>query len=290
MTRVLVSADMEGVTGVTCPDDVEPGTASWARMRPLFTGDVNAVVDGLLAGGASDVLVNDAHYTQRNLLLEALDPRARLLTGRHKPLGMMAGIDLADAVVLLGYHTGAGQQGVLSHTYLGTGLTGFRIDGEPADEGRMNALIAEEHGVPVILVTGDDLTCRAAGTWAPDALTVEVKQCVSRYAAICLPPARSAELLRAGATEAAARLLRLPVRTPQEDTDPARERDAPGRPHRFELGFHAPHLAEAVLAVPTVEPHGPRGVAFTAPDATTAARTFKVCTTVAGAAMEDHFD
>ncbi|MER5740170.1 MULTISPECIES: M55 family metallopeptidase [unclassified Streptomyces] len=290
MTRVLVSADMEGVTGVTCPDDVEPGTASWERMRPLFTGDVNAVVDGLLAGGADDVLVNDAHYTQRNLLLEALDPRARLLTGRHKPLGMMAGIELADAVVFLGYHTGAGQQGVLSHTYLGTGLTGFRIDGEPADEGRMNALIAEEHGVPVVLVTGDDLTCRAAGTWAPDALVVAVKECVSRYAAVCLPPARSAELLRARAAEAASRLLRHPVRRTRADAaDPARRRGAPDRSHRFELDFHAPHLAAAVLAVPTVEANGPRGIAFTAADATTAARTFKVCTTVAGAAMEDHF-
>ncbi|MGW0117848.1 M55 family metallopeptidase [Streptomyces sp. NPDC003327] len=289
MTRVLVSADMEGVTGVTCPDDVEPGTASWERMRPLLTGDVNAVVDGLLAGGASEVLVNDAHYTQRNLLLEALDPRARLLTGRHKPLGMMAGIESADAVVFLGYHTGAGEQGVLSHTYLGTGLTGFRIDGEPADEGRMNALIAEEHGVPVLLVTGDDLTCRAAETWAPDALVVAVKECVSRYAAVCLPPARSAELLRARAAEATARLSRQPVPSAPADAEPARRRGAPGGPHRFELDFHAPHLAAAVLAVPTVEANGPRGVAFTAPDATTAARTFKVCTTVAGAATEDHF-
>lgn len=285
MTRVLVSADMEGATGVTCPDDVEPGTAAWERMRPLFTGDVNAAVDGLLAGGATEVLVNDAHYTQRNLLLETLDPRARLLTGRHKPLGMMAGIDLADAVVFLGYHTGAGEQGVLSHTYLGTGLTAFRIDGEPADEGRMNALIAQEHGVPVVLVTGDDLTCEAARLWAPEARVVAVKECVSRYAAICLPPARSAELLRAQAAEAVRLLHARPGHAATSE-----ERSAPVRPHRFELDFHAPHLAAAVLAVPTVEPNGPRGVAFTTPDATTAARTFKVCTTVAGAAMEDHFD
>ncbi|WP_435971440.1 M55 family metallopeptidase [Streptomyces sp. Qhu_M48] len=286
MTRVLISADMEGVTGVTCPDDVEPGTASWERMRPLFTGDVNAVVDGLLAGGASEVLVNDAHYTQRNLLLEALDPRARLLTGRHKPLGMMEGIERADAVVFLGYHTGAGQQGVLAHTYLGTGLTAFRIDGEPADEGRMNALIAEEHGVPVVLVTGDDLTCEAAGTWAPGARVVAVKECVSRYAALCLPPARSAELLREQAVEAARRHR---VRSERPDAETPRAGGAPARSLRFELDFHAPHLAAAVLAVPTVEPHGPRGIAFTAPDATTAARTFKVCTSIAGTAMEDHF-
>ncbi|MFE1231056.1 M55 family metallopeptidase [Streptomyces sp. NPDC058745] len=283
--RVLISADMEGATGVTCPADVEPGTDSWARMRPLFTSDVNAVVDGLFAGGATDVLVNDAHYMQRNLLLEALDPRARLLTGRHKPLGMMQGADRAEAVVFLGYHTGAGQQGVLSHTYLGAGLTAFRIDGEPADEGRMNALLAEQYEVPVILVTGDDLVCEAAQVWVPGVRTAAVKECVSRYAAICLPPLRSAELLRTRAEEAA----RDHGTSSAQDSSSGSRRGGV-RHHRFELDFHAPHLAAAVLAVPTTEPNGPCGIAFTAPDATTAARTFKVCTIVAGAAMEEHFD
>ncbi|MFC9730663.1 M55 family metallopeptidase [Streptomyces roseolus] len=198
---------------------------------------------------------------------------------------MTAGVEPADAVVLLGHRTGAGRQGVLSHTCPGTGPTGFRIDGEPADEGRVNAPIAEEHGAPVVLVTGDDLTCRAAGTWAPDALVEAVEECVSRYAALCLPPGRSAGPLRARAAGA----VRLP-RARSDRADVPEERGAPGRPHRFEPDFHAPHPAAAVLAVPTVEPCGPRGVAFTAPDATTAARTSKVCTTVAGAAMEDHFD
>ncbi|MEV8094394.1 M55 family metallopeptidase [Kitasatospora sp. NPDC085879] len=275
--RVLISADMEGATGTTWPEDVEPGAPAWQRMRRLLTGDVNACVAGLFAGGAEEVLVNEAHDSQRNVLLEELDPRARLLVGRHKPLGMMQGVQDADAVVFLGYHTGAGARGVLAHTYLGSGLTGFRIDGSDADEGRMNALTAAEHGVPVILVTGDDRTCEAAAGWAPEARTAAVKECVSRYAAICLPPERSAALIRDRA-ELAMRDHALLGR-PEPVTGP----------HRFEIDFHASHQAEAVAAVPTVELLGPCTVGYTAPGATRAARTFKVCTVVARAAAEQHY-
>ena len=102
----------------------------------MFTGDVNACVRGLVAGGATDVLVNEAHDSQRNLLLEELDERARMLTGRHKPLSMMQGIDSGvDGVVFLGYHAGAGAEGVLAHTYLANSITGVWLDGVARQRG-----------------------------------------------------------------------------------------------------------------------------------------------------------
>src|SRR5882757_6541278 len=200
--RILISADMEGATGVTWPADVEPGTEQWQRFRRMFNGDVNACVRGLVDGGADDVLVNEAHDSQRNLLLEELDERARMLTGKHKPLSMMQGIESGvdgagvDGVVFLGYHTGAGAEGVLSHTYLGNSVTGVWLDGVRASEGRLNAAVAAEHGVPVLLVTGDDKTCADAGDYVPTARQAAVKECVSRYSAICLPPKRTVELIR----------------------------------------------------------------------------------------------
>ena len=188
--RILISADMEGATGVTCTSDVVPGTEQWQRFRRLYTGDVNACVAGLFDGGATEVLVNEAHSAQRNALLEELDPRARMLTGRHKPLSMMQGVDSGvDGVVFLGYHTGAGADGVLAHTYLENSITEVRLDGVAASEGRLNAALAAEHGVPVILVTGDDLTCAEATAYAPRAGHAVVKDAVSRYAAVCSPPA-----------------------------------------------------------------------------------------------------
>jgi D-amino peptidase len=118
--HALISADMEGVTGVTCPDDVRPGSPQWDRFRRLFTGDVTAVCAGFFDAGVTEVTVNDAHWSMRNLLLEELDPRVRLLTGNHKPFGMMEGIQQRpELVAFLGYHSGPGEPGVLSHTFVG---------------------------------------------------------------------------------------------------------------------------------------------------------------------------
>ncbi len=268
--RILISADMEGATGVTWTDDVIPGTEQWQRFRRMFAGDVNACIEGCFAGGATDVLVNEAHSSQRNLLLEDLDPRARMLTGRHKPLSMMQGIDSGvDGVVFLGYHAGAGAEGVLAHTYLENTITGVWLDGVPASEGRLNAALAAEYGVPVLVITGDDLAC--AEDYAPSARRVAVKECVSRYAAICLPPARTAKDIRAASTEAMTMAGR---------TDPDR------RGHRIEIEFDATHLVVATEVIPTVEVIGIRRIAFTAPTMTDAMKCFKTVTAIASGAVQ----
>ena len=275
--RVMVSADMEGATGVTAPADVEPGTEQWQRFRRLLTGDVNAAVEGLFAGGATEVVVNEAHASQRNVLIEDLDPRASMITGRHKPLAMMQGVKDADAVVFLGYHTGAGQQGVLAHTYIWTGLQELRINGAPAGEGRMNAMLAAELGVPVVLVTGDDLACAEAETYAADAERVPVKFCISRYAARCLPPSRTAVLIREAAERALSR-------------DGLPEPEAPEGPFHFEVEFSATHVAEAVTAIPGVEQSAARTVGYTLPTMMEAVRCFRAVTALAGWAKEAVFD
>jgi len=276
--RVLVSADMEGATGVTYTADVSPGTEQWQRMRLLFAGDVNACVDGLFAGGATEVLVNEAHSSQRNLLLERLDERAVMLTGRHKPLSMMQGISDGpggpDGVVFLGYHAGAGARGVLSHTYLENSITGVWLDGVPASEGRLNAALATEYGVPVLMVTGDDQACLDAAGYAADAHTVAVKRYVSRYAAVCTPPARTAVELR----DTAQRAMGLAGRG-----------TAAALPHRIEVEFDATHLADAAAVVPTVSHVGERRVGFTAESMTEAMKAFKIVTAIAAGAVEGSY-
>lgn len=268
----MISADMEGATGVTWTGDVVPGTEQWQRFRRLFTGDVNACVAGLVAGGAEDVLVNEAHSSQRNLLLEDLHTAARLLTGRHKPLSMMQGIDSGvDGVVFLGYHTGAGSAGVLAHTYLENSITGVWLDGVPASEGRLNAALAAEYGVPVLLVTGDDLTCDDAADYAPGATLVAVKECVSRYAAVCLPPAVAFSHITEAATAAMASAGRS---------------GGVVSAHRIEVEFDATHLADAAAVVPTVDLIGTRRVGFDAPSMTEAMKAFKIVTHVAAGAIE----
>jgi len=273
--RVLISADMEGVTGVTCPEDVAPGSARWQYFRHLLTGDVNAAADGFFAAGADEVIVNEAHANKRNLLLDELDRRVVAIIGTHKIFGMMEGIDSGvDAVAFVGYHAGAGQQGVLSHTYLGQTVLGVRINGSPASEGRMNALLAAEFGVPVVLVTGDDLTCADAAGWAPGAQLVAVKECVDRYTAACLPPAVSAEQIR----QAAAMALESVGRP-----------EPPVGPFTYEVEFDATQPVNACTGVPGVEPTGPRTVAFTLPTMAEAIRCFRVVTVLAAVSAEPDY-
>ncbi|ARZ66980.1 M55 family metallopeptidase [Streptomyces sp. HU2014] len=275
--KILISADMEGVTGVTWPADVLPGASQWERCRHLFTSDVNAAIAGFFAGGADEVLVNEAHWSMRNLLLEELDERARLLTGKHKSLSMVEGVQHGDVdgIAFVGYHAAAGAEGVLAHTYLANSLTGVWVDGTRASEGLLNSLVVAEYGVPVVLVTGDDRTCEDAKGYAPDARSVAVKDYVSRYAAVCRPPAVTAADIRAAAREATALAVRHePVR---------------GGPFTLELEFDAEHLAGQATCVPGVEQCGERRVSYTTPTMYEGIRCFKAVTTVVGASVEEQY-
>jgi len=248
--QALISADMEGATGVTSPDDCLPGTPQWDRFRRLFTGDVNAVAGGFFDAGIDDVVVNEAHNTMRNLLIEDLDPRIQLLTGNHKPLSMMEGIaSRPELVAFVGYHAGPGVPSVLSHTYVGFEIFSVTLNGEPMSEGYLNAALAAEYGSKIALVSGDDAACRDAKRYAPCAQLVAVKESVDRYTALCLSPARTSELLR----EAAARSVGTAA-------IPA----LPAPPYRCEVEFVGTSSAAIAALVPTVERIGPRSVAFEA--------------------------
>ena len=275
--KILISADMEGATGVTWPADVEPGTEQWQRCRQMFTSDVNAAVAGFMDAGADQVLINEAHATMRNLLLEQLDPRAVMLTGRHKDLSMVEGIQHGDVdgVAFVGYHAAAGAEGVLAHTYLPNSITAVRVNGESASEGRLNAFVAAQYGVPVVLITGDDRTCADAAGYAPGAPAVAVKDCVSRYAAICRPPAVTAEAIRLAAADG----MRLA----------GRARPTPTAEFGVRVEVDAAQLAQAAAIVPGVLRIGDRAVEYTADSGYELIRCFKVVCTMISAAVEEEY-
>jgi D-amino peptidase len=275
--KILISADMEGATGVTWPADVLPGTPQWERCRPMFTSDVNAAVLGFFDGGADEVLINEAHWSMRNLLLEQLDDRAEMITGRHKALSMVEGVQHGDVdgIAFVGYHTGAGTEGVLAHTYLPNSITGVWVNDVRASEGLLNSHVVAEYGVPVVLVTGDDLTCEDALGYAPEALKVAVKDHVSRYAAVCRTPARTAADIRAAAKAAAALAVR--------------QEPLVGGPFTVVLEFDAEHLSMAATVVPGVRRVGERKVVYTSDTMYEGIRTFKAVTTIVSAAVEEQY-
>ena len=82
--KILISADMEGISGITQWDMVTPGHPEYSRGRVLMTGDVNAAIAGAFEAGATKLVVSDGHWDGRNILIEALDARANLMPGTHR--------------------------------------------------------------------------------------------------------------------------------------------------------------------------------------------------------------
>ncbi|MGD0558939.1 MAG: M55 family metallopeptidase [Streptosporangiaceae bacterium] len=273
--RGLISADMEGATGVTCPDDCRPGSPQWDRFRKLLTADVVAVAEGLFDAGVDEIVVNEAHSSMRNLLIEDLDPRIRLLTGHHKPYSMMEGITARPEVVaFVGYHAGPGEEGVLSHTFVGYEIFSVTLNGRPMSEGYLNALLAAEYGARVVLVSGDDLTCQDAAGYAPGAALVAVKEAVDRYTALCLPPSRTGPMLREGALKGMRE---------------AGEVALPEPPYTCEVTFVGTSSAALAAMVPTVRRNGPRGVAFEAASVDALYRCFRVVAKLGASATEPRY-
>ncbi len=208
--KLYISADMEGIAGVVSGPETEPLSPEWARTRRLMLGEVNAAIEGALEAGATEVLVNDAHWSKQNLILEELHPAATLLSGDIKMGAMMAGLDASfQAVFFIGYHARAGSSpAILDHTFYGPEVVqGVWLNGMEVGEAGINAALAGYYGVPVALISGDQTTCVQARELLGDHLeTVVVKEAVSRVAARSLHPSRARRLLR----EAARRALAAP--------------------------------------------------------------------------------
>jgi D-amino peptidase len=197
--RVYLSVDMEGISGVAGEDQVSAGGAEYGRSRKLMAADANAAIAGAFAGGATEVVVNDSHGSQRNLLPEDLDPRARLITHSFKRHGMMEGLDATfGAVVFVGYHAKAGApRGLFAHTGSGV-VADLSINGRSVGEGGMNAALADWYGVPVVAVSGDDVAVAEVLESAPQARGIVVKRAINVRAAELLPLAAAREAITRG--------------------------------------------------------------------------------------------
>lgn len=264
--KVFISADMEGATGVTNLEDLLQGQPEYNRFRRMMTGDVNAAVGGAFDAGAAEVLVNDSHWSMRNVLLEELDPRAQLISGVRKPLCMMQGVEGAAAALFVGYHSRAGtDKGVFNHTMYGREVIEIRVNGAPIGETGLNAAVAGVLGVPVTLVAGDDKVClEAAALLGKDTETVAVKEGIDRYTAKCLAPAESQRRIR----EAASRAVRR-----ASGAKPYRVKS----PVTIEVEFMSTAESEIGTLIPGVEKTGPRTIRIQHDDYLTAFKLSLAC-------------
>lgn len=202
--KIFVSSDMEGTAGVVDWSQCRHGQPEYEHYRTLLQEEVNAAIEGAMAGGAGAFLVNDSHSTMSNLRPDQLAGRARYLSGRHKPLYMMQGLDASfDGVFFVSYHGSmSSTHATLSHTYNPLAISEVRLNGVVAGESGINALVALGHGVPVLLITGDETTAAEMAPFCPGALGAVVKSSVSRFAADSLHPEEARATIRAAARRA----------------------------------------------------------------------------------------
>lgn len=248
--KVYISVDLEGISGVNGDDQTAPGGSEYGRARKLMAEDANAAVRGAFDGGATDVLINDSHGGQRNLLPEDLDPRARLISHSFKRHGMMEGLDETfDAVIFIGYHAKAdAPRGLFAHTGSGV-VRDLQINGRSVGEGGMNAALAAWYGVPVVMVSGDDVAVAEVKESVPGVRGVVVKRAINVRAAELKPLASARQEILASAREG--------VSTTRKGT-PARQ-----GPYRVQLRYRNFTYPEVATAFREIELVAPDTVAFT---------------------------
>jgi len=206
--KVYLSSDMEGTAGVVDWAQCIGPSPEYDYYRRLLQDEVNAAIKGAVAGGATEILVNDSHSTMQNLRPDQLGAGARYLSGRHKPMYMMQGLDSSyDAIFFVSYHGSmASEASTLSHTYNPRAIARVLLNGVEVGESGINALVALGHGVPVVLITGDDTTAEEARRICPGIHAAVVKRSVTRFSADSMHPTAACELIRDTAARALADL------------------------------------------------------------------------------------
>jgi D-amino peptidase len=208
---VYIIADMEGLAGaVRNGTEMRPvsrgGSLQHERFRQELTDEVNAVIAGARAAGATQFIVNEGHGGTlfRNVLVDQLDPAAILIRGYPKPIVMSTGMNpMVDAMMIVGAHANAGSPGIISHNFA---FDSFTVNGKVLNEAGIAGFIGGEMGVPMALAAGDDVLTAETREMLGSLETVTVKTAFSRAAAAVLPPATVHRLLRQAAARAVRRV------------------------------------------------------------------------------------
>ncbi|MHC4643752.1 MAG: M55 family metallopeptidase [Planctomycetota bacterium] len=182
--KIYIAVDIEGASGYSWSE-----ATSWLeeKGREYLTNDVNAAVTGAVDGGANEVIVADVHAKSYNLIYDKMHPKASIVYGVPHYAARFPFLDTSiDGMFLVAYHAMAGTEcGTLEHTFSNDNWHKVEVNGQAVGEAEIDAAIAGESQVPVILVTGDDKVCTEARNFFGDIETAIVKIGVGRARALC---------------------------------------------------------------------------------------------------------
>jgi D-amino peptidase len=245
--RIHVISDMEGVAGIVKGQQINAGKPMFEEGRKLYTEEINAAVRGAKAAGATEIVVMDCHgagegYTFNSLVPEDLDRDCEYVV-QEEWTGYTEFLEQGcDAALFVGMHAMAGtQDGNMNHTVSGRDYQRLWFNGTEVGETGINAALCGSWGCPVLLVTGDEASCREGKALLGDGLTtVAVKRALSSGSARQIPPVRARQLIEEGAKKALADLKAVP---PYD----------PGSPCEIKVGFKRTQPADRLRFHPGVE-------------------------------------
>lgn len=255
--KVYISADMEGVVGVVTGDQLGPGGFEYGRFREFMTAEVNTAIEAARAMGATEIVVSDSHGNGENLLIEQLPADIQLVRSWPRPLMMMEGIDETfDAAIFIGYHASTTNlEGVRAHTISSANLTAVRLNGVEMMEASINAAIAGDFGVPVVMISGDDATVEEAQRVVGDMEGAVLKWNYGFHSARTIMPEAANELIGERVRAALGRL---------DEFEPYRMEG----PVELEISFKNYMPAELMAYLPMVERVDAHTIRFVGSDMT----------------------
>jgi len=266
--KILIAADMEGISGVTNWNHVQSGHFEYPRFRKIMTEDVNAAIRGAFEGGATEIIVTDGHGSGNNILIEDLDARVKLNSGNASPFAMVQGVDGGDfdGVIFVGYHARAGAaNGVLAHTWSSQRVANVWLNDMLMGEYGLNAALCGHYGCAPLMITGDQTACSQAIELLGDLELAIVKKATSFQSAECLPPVIAQEMIQNAAFRAAQRLNNGEAPQPFKVAKPVNGR----------VEFRMIEMADSASRLPGAVRLDGTLIEFTSPDMPTAYRSFR---------------
>jgi D-amino peptidase len=205
--KVYISVDMEGIAGVVTGDQLGPTGFEYGRAREFMTGEALAAIAAAKEAGATEIVVSDSHGNGESLLIDQFPDDVRIVRSWPRPLMMMEGIDSTfAAAIFIGYHASTtSPAGVRAHTISSANYASVSLNGVAMPEAGINAAIAGRFGVPVVLISGDDIAVDETRRLLGDVEGAVVKRAISFHSAATMTPKASQALIRERVKAALAR-------------------------------------------------------------------------------------
>lgn len=181
--KIFISVDIEGTTAISSWREAIDDGLEYRIQCEIMTNEVLSAVKAINSMYEdAEIYIKDAHGSGRNIDIKKIPDNCYILRGwANNPLCMMEGFDKTfDAVMFIGYHSGAGSlKNPLAHTLNYKKYNNMYINGKSFSEFIMNYYIATYYNVPVIFMSGDKNICQESESYIPNIETVSTFEGIS---------------------------------------------------------------------------------------------------------------